>query len=169
MLILETERLVLREIDSAVDAEFIFELVNSPKFIKYIGDRGVRQLGDAIELIEGKYRQSYEDHGYGLYTVECKSDRMPVGVCGLVRRVSLPGPDIGFAFLSQYERMGYGFESAAAIVGHARTVHKIPRLFAITTPDNIASGRLLDKLGFTEGGSMVNDQAEELKVFHRDL
>ena len=168
MIILETERLVLREIDSAIDAEFIFELLNSPKFLKYIGDRGVRSIADSAEFIETKYRQGYVDHGFGLYAVERKSDNVPVGVCGLVMRDSLPGPDIGFAFLPEYERMGYGYESGAAIVDHARNVHGFSELFAITTVDNEASGLLLEKLGFTPAG-MVDEGTESLRLFRKDL
>ena len=167
--ILETERLVLREIDSATDAEFIFALLNSPKFIKYIGDRGVRSAGEASEFIEAKYRQGYIDYGFGLYTVERRSDKTAVGICGLVRRDSLPGPDVGFAFLPEYERMGYGYESAAAIVDHARKVHGIQELFAIATLDNIASRLLLEKLGFVDGGTMLTDEGETLRVFRKDL
>ena len=166
--IVETDRLVLREIDSAIDAEFIFELLNSPKFLKYIGDRGVRSVADSVYFIEKKYRQGYIDHGFGLYAVERKSDLAPVGVCGLVMRDSLPGPDIGFAFLPEYERMGYGYESAAAIVDRARNVHGFSELFAITTIDNEASSRLLDKLGFIPAG-MVDEGTESLRLFRKDL
>ena len=54
MKILETERLLLREMDSAMDAEFIFELLNTPKFKRYIGDRGVRSAEQAREIIEDR-------------------------------------------------------------------------------------------------------------------
>ena len=169
MIILETERLVLREIDSATDAEFIFALLNTPKFLKYIGDRGVRSKAESSEFIETKYRKSYVDHGFGLYTVERRSDKVPVGICGLVKRASLPGPDIGFAFLPEFERMGYGYESAAAIVEHARDVHRMSELFAITTKDNVASGLLLEKLGFVDAGTIPTDDNEPLRVFRKDL
>ena len=111
MEIIETDRLRLREIDSSLDAEFILELLNTPSFLKYIGDRGVRNAEDAREFIESRYRKSYRDHGYGLYAVVLKAEDAAIGMCGFVRRDTLPGPDIGFAFLPEYERKGYGFES----------------------------------------------------------
>ena len=67
---LKTERLNIRELNSALDAEFICALLNTPKFIKYIGDRGVRSAEDAAAFIDDRYRQSYRDHGYGRYAVE---------------------------------------------------------------------------------------------------
>ena len=71
MKMLETERLILREI-KASDDEFILELLNQPSFIKYIGDRNVRGLEQAREFIETRYRASYAEHGFGLYAVELK-------------------------------------------------------------------------------------------------
>lgn len=62
-LIAQTERLVIREMDSALDAESVFALLNSPKFIKYIGDRAVRSVEQAGDFIESRYRQSYRDNG----------------------------------------------------------------------------------------------------------
>ncbi|CAN5169524.1 hypothetical protein BH20ACI2_BH20ACI2_02680 [soil metagenome] len=120
MNILETDRLILREIDSAVDAEFIFELLNSPKFLKFIGDRGVRSTGESSVFIDERYRQSYREHGYGLYTVQRRDDGIAVGMCGFVRRESLSGPDLGFAFLPEFERMGFGRESASAVLKYGR-------------------------------------------------
>src|SRR5689334_7517012 len=132
MKVLETERLILREITSE-DALFILELLNTPSFKKYIGDRGVRSVDDASAFIETRYRKSYRDHGYGLYAVELKPDNTPVGMCGFVRRDTLPGPDIGFAFLPEYEGKGYGFESASAVLNFGQEILGFGRILAITT------------------------------------
>jgi RimJ/RimL family protein N-acetyltransferase len=150
--------------DSAGDAEFIFRILNSPKFIKYIGDRGVRSVDDARDFIENRYRQSYRDHGFGLYTVELKSNKELVGMCGFVRRETLPEPDIGFAFLPEHEGMGYGIESASAVLKYGLDELRFTKVLAITTPDNAASGKLLDKLGFVFERLIESDD-ETLKLF----
>ncbi|HYJ92477.1 MAG TPA: GNAT family N-acetyltransferase, partial [Pyrinomonadaceae bacterium] len=137
MKVLETERLILREITSE-DAPFILELLNTPSFKKYIGDRGVRSVDDASAFIETRYRKSYRDHGYGLYAVELKPDNTPVGMCGFVRRDTLPGPDIGFAFLPEYEGKGYGFESASAALNFGQEILGFGRILAITATSNQA-------------------------------
>lgn len=164
MKILETERLILREIDSAADAEFIFRLLNSPKFLKYIGDRGVRSVDDARDFIESRYQQSYRDHGFGLYTVELKNSAESVGMCGFVRRNTLPAPDIGFAFLPEHEGKGYGFESASAVMKYGLEKLQFTEVLAITTPDNDASGILLGKLGFVFE-RLIENGDETLKLF----
>ena len=101
--ILETERLVLREVTGG-DAEFVLDLLNQYSFKKYIGDRGVRTLDDARAYIDTRFTESYRKHGFGLYLIELKADGTPIGLCGFVSRETLPDPDIGFALLPQYER-----------------------------------------------------------------
>jgi len=151
------------------DGQFIFDLLNTPKFKKYIGDRGVNSLEESREFIDTKYRQSYIDHGYGLYAIETKDDGKSVGVCGFVRRDSLPGPDIGFAFLPEFEGKGYGFESAKAVMDFGRDTLGFTNLFAITSQDNEVSGKLLAKLGFTFGELISMPNGETLKLFKTHL
>jgi ribosomal-protein-alanine N-acetyltransferase len=165
MLILETERLRLREMDSVLDAEFIFELLNSPDFIKYIGNRSVHSAQEAGKFIDTRYHQSYRDHGYGLYTVELKENGSPVGICGFVRRETLPGPDIGFAFLPDHEGKGYGFESGSAMMRYGREKLGFDEVFAITSLHNTASIRLLGKLGFLLLRVTDNPEGERLNLF----
>lgn len=165
--ILETERLILREIVES-DSEFILDLLNQPSFIKHIGDRNVRTVDDAKDFIENRYRASYAEHGFGLYTVELKKNNVPIGICGFVRRDTLPEADIGFAFLPQFERKGYALESATAIMEYGRETLKLKRVLAITSIDNESSGRLLEKLGFEFEG-LIKSGDEQLKLFSTDI
>lgn len=165
MKILETERLALRELRTADDAEFVYALLNTPKFIKYIGDRGVHSAKDAADFIENRYRVSYRDNGYGLYVVERKSDGVSVGLCGFVKRDTLPGPDVGFAFLPEFEGLGYGYESADAVMKYGRDTLGFIDVLAITSLNNEASIRLLEKLGFTYTGLTDAPDGEKLHLF----
>ncbi len=162
--ILETERLALRELDSALDAEFIFRLLNTPKFLRFIGDRGVRSVENAAAFIDERYCQSYRDHDYGLYLVELKQSGTGIGVCGFVRRETLPGPDIGFAFLPEFEGKGFGLESAQAVMRYGQETLGFTEVFAITSLDNTASGRLLEKLGF-KFDELLENGDETIKLF----
>jgi len=180
MKILETERLLLREIDSALDAEFIFELLNTPKFIEYIGDRGVRSVEQARDFIEDRYSRSYRENGYGLYTVELRMPLLragfcpevqatPIGMCGFVKRDTLPDPDLGFAFLPEFEGRGYGFESAKAVLQYGRDRLGLSNVLAITSQDNDVSVKLLKKLGFTFDKLYTTSEGEDLKLFEKQL
>ena len=146
MFTLETERLILRELSTA-DAPFILHLLNEPSFLRFIGDKGVRDLDDARNYILNGPVASYERHGFGLYFVQLKNSGTPIGMCGLLKRESLTDVDIGFAFLPEFWNKGYAFESGAAILSYGKDVLKLPRIVAITDKDNDASAKLLDRLG----------------------
>jgi RimJ/RimL family protein N-acetyltransferase len=163
--ILETKRLILRE-TSVDDAEFMLDLLNQPSFIKYIGDRNVRTIAEAEAFIETRYRQSYRDNGFGLYVVELKETAVPIGICGFVKRDTLPAPDIGFAFLPQFCGQGFAHESAAGSMKYGQETLGFTKVLAITTQDNESSGKLLLKTGFkfVELVKMPHDD-EELKLF----
>src|ERR1700691_286391 len=146
MNILETERLQLRHLDAG-DAGFMLELLNEPPYILHIGDKGVRSLSEAREFILQKLAVSYRKNGYGLYLVELKQSGESLGICGLVKRDGLEDIDIGFAFLQQFWSRGYAFEAATAVMDYARNSVGLPRIVAITAPDNWSSIGLLEKLG----------------------
>lgn len=164
----ETSRLRIREADEG-DAAFVNELLNSPGFLRYIGDREVRSDEDALEYIRKHYHGSYLANGFGLNIVELKADSIQVGVCGLVKRETLPDPDLGFAFLPEFEGLGYGTESASAVLADATERLKINRILAITTLDNHASMALLKKLGFSFLRETHDPAGEKLNLFeYRD-
>jgi ribosomal-protein-alanine N-acetyltransferase len=96
--VLETERLVLRHLTTS-DADFIQELVNDPDWLRYIGDKNVRNPEDALRYLREVPLEMYRSHGHGLYAIELKVVGEPIGICGLIRRKSLPDVDLGFALL----------------------------------------------------------------------
>lgn len=144
---LETERLRLRELEVGRDEAFLLELLNQQGFLKNIGDRGVRDLdGAARYVIEGP-GASYAQNGFGLWCVEEKQTGKPVGMSGLIKRDVLEHVDIGYAFLETASGRGYATEAGAAVLAYGRDVLGLSTIVAITSPDNDASGRVLEKLG----------------------
>jgi RimJ/RimL family protein N-acetyltransferase len=167
-MVLETERLVLRRM-TVSDAEFIFKLVNEPSFIRFIGDKGVRNHADAVQYIQTGPVASYERFGFGLYLVELKERRVPIGMCGLLKRDTLPEADVGFAFLPEFWSQGYAFEAATAVKAYGNDVLGLGRLLAITDPDNESSIKLLEKIGLRfERMIRLSEDAAEVKLFASD-
>jgi [ribosomal protein S5]-alanine N-acetyltransferase len=164
-IILSTPRLTVREL-TADDAAFILTLLNDPAFLEHIGDRGVRTVVDAVTYIERGPRASYAQHGFGLWLVELSDGAAPIGICGVLKRETLPDPDIGFAFLPAYRSRGYAFEAAAGVRDFARDALRIRRLLAIVSPHNPASIRLLDRLAFTfERTVTMPGETKELRLY----
>jgi RimJ/RimL family protein N-acetyltransferase len=164
--LIETARLRLRRL-APDDADFILALLNDPAFLRYIGDKGVRDLDQAREYIRNGPMASYLRHGFGLYLVALR-DGTPIGMCGLLKRETLDGVDLGFAFLPDFRAQGYAHESAEAVLAHEQAAWGLTRVLAITSPDNLASIGLLEKLGFCfERMAQLTEAEPAVKVFAR--
>ncbi len=164
MKVTETKRLTLRWIE-VEDAQFIFQLLNEPSWIQHIGDKGIYSVEDARNYIKNGPRKMYEEYGMGLFLVELKDDRSPIGICGLIKREELSDVDIGYAFLSSQQGKGYALESAEAMVQYAREIGLL-RIIAITKKDNFSSSRLLEKLGMDHQGYVkLTNATEGLKLY----
>lgn len=166
--ILETERLRLREFNLN-DTAFIIELLNSPGWLQFIGDRNVKTHEQAVQYLQNGPLKSYAENKYGLSMVETKEGQKPIGMCGIINRATLDNPDIGFAFLPEYIGRGYGYEIASATLLHAKEKLHLSKIVAITLPNNKNSIGLLEKLGFTFTKPFsYADSKEELLLYSRD-
>ena len=165
----ETKRLSIRPV-SIKDAAFILELMNTPKWIKNIGDRHVRTVEEAANYVKEKALPQLETHGYGNNLVIRKEDQTKLGTCGIYHREGKTNPDIGFAFLPAYEGKGYAFEAANQLIIAAKNNYGLKELSAYTLESNLASRKLLERLGFKEigKGSLPNND-EELLHYYRTL
>ncbi|MDG2517600.1 GNAT family N-acetyltransferase [Lysobacter soli] len=163
MQVLETQRLVLREIEAA-DAPFILELHTDPSFLANIGDRGVHDLPSAVNYIETNPRASYARNGYGLWLVVSKETGESLGMAGIVRRDTLPDADIGYAFLPRHWSKGYAVEACTAVRDHAMRTLALPRLLAIVSPGNAASVKVLERIGLTFRDT-VRMGSQDLQLF----
>ncbi|WP_080240406.1 GNAT family N-acetyltransferase [Spirosoma rigui] len=167
MTVLQTDRLNLCLLTTQ-DAPFILELLNSPGWLEYIGDRGVRTLDDAEQYILKGPVASYAELGFGLYLVRLREDDVPIGLCGFLKRGTLACIDIGFAFMPAFTRQGYAFEAASAVMKHARTTLGIDRIMAITLPGNRNSIQLLKRLGMQFDRFITLGDGPELMLFVTD-
>ncbi len=164
-LVIETDRLLLRP-TGIEDAELVLELMNTPKWIRFIGDRNVHSREEAKTYIESRMLPQLKRLGYSNYTLVRRSDRILLGTCGLYDREGLEGIDIGFALLPRFEGQGYGFEAASRIKKAAFEDFGIEQLQAITAKENIASQKLLVKLEFEPvGTTRLPNENEDLLLF----
>lgn len=173
-LVRETARLRLRELTDD-DAAFILELVNEPGWLRFIGDRNVHSLEDARGYIARGPVASYAKHGFGLWAVTLSEPAAGapaerLGMCGLIRRDSLPYADLGFAFLARHRGHGYAREAAAATVALAHERFGLTRLLAITDPDNTASRAVLEHVGFAfEREFTWSENGQQQALYAKDL
>lgn len=164
-IILETQRLFLVEFSND-DAAFIIELLNSEGWLKFIGDRNVKNTEDAIKYLQNGILKSYTDNGFGFWKVTLKKDYTPIGMCGFIKRAHLENVDIGFAFLPSYVGNGYAYEAAKPTLNKGLNFG-FKTISAITTTDNLKSISLIEKLGLKfEKRFFMPDDPEELMLFN---
>lgn len=162
-IVIETPRLLLQKF-IVEDAPFMLELLNTPLWIKFIGDRNVKTVAESEQYLLNGYIKSYQTHGFGFYKVVLRETNEAIGICGIIKRDYLEDADIGFAFLPQFLGKGYGFESASATLDYAQNALKIKRLVAIVNPENIISIGLIKKIGMQFEKTIYSNK-EELMLF----
>lgn len=162
--VLETDRLRLRRLTLA-DAPFTLQLLNEPAYLRFIGDKGVRDLDDARAYLRDKPMASYDQHGFGMYAVNRKDDGATIGMCGLIKRDTLADVDIGYAFLAAQGGRGYAIEAARAVMALGRDAFGLTRIVAITGADNERSIRVLRKLGLVFERTMIWPDGDTVSLY----
>ena len=161
----ETERLVLKP-TSEQDAELIYELMNTPKFIEYVGDRAINSIKSAGQYIQTKMLPQLKALGYSSYSLIRKTDGAKIGTCGLYNRDGVDGIDIGFGLLPDYEGQGYAYEASHRLLIAAFEEFKIQEIKAITSKKNISSQGLLKKLGLELiGTTKLPNEDDEILLY----
>lgn len=163
-----TDRLILRPFDLG-DAPFILRLLNEPSFIANIADKGVRTQAQAEAYLREGPLTSYAAHGHGLWWVGHRETGAPVGMCGIIRRDTLPELDLGYAFLPEWWGQGLAREAARACVAWAQEALGAKGLLAVITPSNAPSIRLVEALGFVPQGEVTWTPGDPLRLFRLDL
>ncbi len=169
MIVAKTKRLIILEF-KVEDAPFFYQLLNTPKWIEYIGDRNINTIEDAKNYLLDKIIPAYSKQGFGFYKLVLKDNGVAIGTAGLVSRPRLDFPDIGFALLPEFESKGYGYESSIAILELAQSKFNLKKVLGITLEHNSNSIKLLEKLGLEfEKRIKPFEDDEELLLFAKEL
>ncbi len=162
----QTDRLLLRLLTQD-DADFMLELLNSKGWIENIGDRGVRNLADSQKYLNEKLIGPYKVHGHPFWAVCLKGVARPIGVCGFIKRDFLEHADLGYALLPEHMGKGYAMEAGKASLKFGKDVLNYQEVLGITSPHNIASNRILEKLGFHLEGliDVPGDKKEKVNLY----
>lgn len=138
-----TQRLTLQLIQPE-DNLFVLEILNSPGWIQFIGDRKVRNSDDAAAYIDKI--MSTPDLYY--WVAKITDTQQPIGIISYIKRNYLDDYDLGFALLPQFQSQGYAFEAANSILQAAKNNDPSAKILATLLPTNTSSINLLTRLGF---------------------
>lgn len=144
-IIFETERLVVRKLQMSDLAPF-HEMQSNPKVMQYAdGDvKSLKAHEKELEELISIYEKS--DNNFWIYAIHRKSDEKFIGTIAFVKD-DQNDDEIGFRFLEKYWGMGYGSEVGNAVIDYCKSIN-IPKLVGYVIDKNIASAKILHKLGF---------------------
>ena len=160
---LETERLLMEPL-KLVDGDFMFKLLNTEGWIKFISNRNIKSKEDATVYI----RRILDDQNYTYLVFKLKGTQKPIGIVTIIKRDFLDYCDIGFAILPEYENRGYSFEATTKFLLEIKKHKLYTKIVAITIPKNLKSVILLKKLGFIYEQETLKD-GEVILVYKKVL
>lgn len=150
---LETERLVIRALEPASDAAPLYELWGDPEAMRFIpgGARAsVEETRDRLDVLRGRDRD-----GWGYWAIEERQTARAVGGVGLFP-LNWVGPEIELAYhiVPSAWKLGYASEAAAALLAATWRETELDHVVAVAMPENLASRRVMEKLGMELDGPM---------------
>lgn len=153
---LETPRLCLRRLVAA-DLPELIALDSDPEVMRYVGSpAGVRTPAETEERARGRIREAERGtlEPLGFWRIEARDDRAFCGVGALLRMPESDDVEVAYRLARSAWGQGLATEAAGALVAHALGALALPRVVAVTYPENRASQRVLDKVGFERRGFM---------------
>ena len=148
-LILETSRLVLRELEPA-DLDFVALMLGNPDVNRYYEKQFSRE--DA-EVWLNRQLERYRRDGHGLWLVATRDSHEPVGQVGLLIQdvEGTTWPEIGWLLHRPYWGRGYATEAAAATRDAAFDRWRYRDVISLIRPENVPSQRVAERIGMSQG------------------
>ena len=171
---IETERIILRNFIEN-DCEAVFAFSSNKEVQKYTGDAILESLNQAKEIISNVWFSDYKKYGYGRWAVVYKPKNKVIGFAGLKYLPEINETDIGYRFLPEYWGKGVATEVSKKIIEYGFDVLKLEKIIGIAMPENIASSKVLEKVGldfhkfepYDEGGENCNWYQIDKEKYHK--
>lgn len=157
---LETPRLLLHHLDtdSDADCQLLVELYYT---------RGKRTISAVRDYIT-QNGKTYKHHGLAVYLVSLKPDssknasadketvrqEAPIAFVGMFQRKTVRYPDLGYSILAEHGGKGYATEAGKALLQFVQEQLGEKDVIALTSADNLASQKVLGKIGLVHWGQV---------------
>lgn len=142
---IETARLYLRQF-TPNDLDDLYRIYSNSEVMKYIG-KGVRTRAETETAIYNILKH-WEQNNFGMWALLHKIDRKMIGRCGLCLLDKTPEIELGYTLDKVYWNQGLATEASFASLNYGFAILNLERIVAIARPENIASQRVMQKVGF---------------------
>jgi [ribosomal protein S5]-alanine N-acetyltransferase len=149
---IETQRLRLCRLRPSDEADLV-ALDSDPDVMRYVGSpAGVKSPEETVE--RARHRIGADQDRIGFWRVENRADGTFYGLGALIQMPSGDDVELAYRLIRPAWGRGIASEAGAALVEYAFGTLGLSRLVAVTYPENRASQRVLDKLGFMRHGDL---------------
>lgn len=147
MTFIESSNLVMRSMKES-DWPLFQRLHQDEDVIRYAFNQpSTEQIRARFESRLPKW--NWESGHWLCLVIEDKQSNAAIGIIGLCRSESQPSHvEVGYLLLPEFHGKGYGTESLLALVEHTKNSFPVEAFNAIVTDGNIASCKVLEKVGF---------------------
>jgi RimJ/RimL family protein N-acetyltransferase len=150
-MLIATERLVLRRF-RAPDAEALSAYRSDPEVARYQSWNAPYPVDKARAAIASFAAADPEEPGWFQWAIERTADRRLIGDIGVDLHENLMQAEIGFTLARPYQKQGYAAEAVRGMLDHLFGVRGLHKVSAEADARNLASARLLERVGFTREG-----------------
>jgi [ribosomal protein S5]-alanine N-acetyltransferase len=159
--IFRTKSLVLRRPKDS-DAAAIYEYASDPEVTRYMVWRTATELRETVEVLATR-APAWESGEEFVWVLTIQPEDRVIGA--IACRVEDAAADIGYVLNRHFWGQGYATEAAQAVVDWAMSLPGINRVWATCDVDNLASARVLEKVGLaleeTQQQSLVRPNISE--------
>lgn len=148
MITIETPRILLRPL-AQNDLDDLAQIYSVPEVMKYRLFSQPASLKQTQEFLKS-YLLHWEQHGFGRWAMIDKTLQQLIGHCGLEYTATLDEVEVNYLLSSRYWGHGLATESAIAIVSYGFKSLQLERLVALAKPENLASLRVMEKIGMQD-------------------
>lgn len=168
--ILDTGRLVLRRFVPD-DLEAFYQLCARPEIIRHAQATPVASREAALEYMHAAPLRDYATYGYGRFACVWKPTGAVIGFSGIKFVPEIGENELGYRFFQEFWGLGLATEAGKASIAFASAGLGLQRLVAMVHPDNVASARVVTKLGFAIEKRMRYSGLPDVEVdlFAREL
>lgn len=148
----ETQRCIVRFLQMK-DLEPFHEMQSNPNVMRYVRGEGMTREQNEKELPELIQKYELENNDFWIFAIESKELNKLVGTCALVKDDE--GDDeLGYRFLEKYWGQGLGYEICKGLIAYCQSLG-MKYLIGYVADDNVASAKILQKVGFKEIGKGI--------------
>lgn len=158
MPLLLTERLALRPFVWA-DLDWLYELYSDPEVMRYLSDGRTRDRETTVQSLS-KVFQHWIQYGFGMWAVTLNGNNQPIGRCGVGYFHDLDEAELSYTISRDHWGSGFATEAAGRVLQHAWEELRLPAIVAHARPKNLASIRVMGKLGMKLVGESICEEAK---------